>query len=157
MNPTGDPEMDALRRQQLEKELIRISRNVDRRVAREKAKGKPNASPANANSPGGPSDADGTTNDGTPQKGKRGNKDGTARKCANCGQVGHIKTNRKSVKALVASVSFSCIFCYSHEYHPRPVDLKSEKKGPKPLPPLKNTVDNKRYLKTRDRDETYYQ
>jgi len=30
--------------------------------------------------------------------GKGRSKDGTARKCANCGQVGHIKTNRKSVK-----------------------------------------------------------
>jgi hypothetical protein len=29
--------------------------------------------------------------------GKGRSKDGTARKCANCGQVGHIKTNRKSV------------------------------------------------------------
>ena len=31
--------------------------------------------------------------------GKGRSKDGTARKCANCGQVGHIKTNRKSVKS----------------------------------------------------------
>jgi hypothetical protein len=30
--------------------------------------------------------------------GKGRSKDGTARKCANCGQVGHIKTNRKSVQ-----------------------------------------------------------
>ncbi|KAK3722211.1 hypothetical protein LTR37_002644 [Vermiconidia calcicola] len=89
MNPTGDAEMDALKRQQLEKELARISRNAERRVAREKQKGKHAASPA-AGSPG-PSDPDGTT----PQKGRGRNKDGTARKCANCGQVGHIKTNRK--------------------------------------------------------------
>lgn len=121
--------MDALKRQQLEKELARISRNAERRVAREKAKGKPNASPGGAGSPGGPSDADGTANDGTPQKGKRGNKDGTARKCANCGQVGHIKTNRKSVDA---PVFFSCIFCGAHEFDPLPVVLR-EKRGTKPL------------------------
>lgn len=40
------------------------------------------------------------------QKGKGRSKDGTARKCANCGEVGHIKTNRKSVN------SFSCPFCF---------------------------------------------
>jgi hypothetical protein len=124
MNPTGDPERDALARQELEKELARISRNAERRVAREKAKGKPNASPAGAGSPGGPSDADGA-DDGTPKKGKRGNKDGTARKCANCGQVGHIKTNRKSV-------TFSCIFCGSHDCDPEPVNLRSSN-GPSPV------------------------
>ena len=118
MNPTGDPEKDALRKQKLEAEFARISRNMDRRVAREKAKGKPNASPAGAGSPNAPSDADGTGNDGTPQKGRKGNKDGTARKCANCGQVGHIKTNRKSV-----SVTFLCLVCQCTQFDPQPVDL----------------------------------
>jgi len=37
--------------------------------------------------------------------GKGRSKDGTARKCANCGQVGHIKTNRK----LVPFPKFVCI------------------------------------------------
>lgn len=45
--------------------------------------------------------------DNTPQKttstGRGRNKDGTARKCANCGQVGHIKTNRKSVYLFICS------------------------------------------------------
>lgn len=105
MNPTGDPELDALKRKKMEQELIRVERNAERREAREKAKGRvfnPN-SPGAAGSPG-QSDANNSA-DGTPQKGGRGrNKDGTARKCANCGQVGHIKTNRKSV-------TFQCIFC----------------------------------------------
>ena len=153
MNPTGDPEMDALRRQELEKELARISRNAERRVAREKAKGKPNASPAGAGSPGGPSDADGAE-DGTPKKGKRGNKDGTARKCANCGQVGHIKTNRKSV-----TVTFSCFICHSEDYDPTPVDLSSSKRpGPaknfarpaKATPAKKKTGKKARFLDESD-------
>ena len=110
MNPTGDPVLDALKRQELERELARIERNQDRRMAREKAKGQNIGSPAGA-SPG-QSDADGNSNtDGTPQKGRGRNKDGTARKCANCGQVGHIKTNRKSV-------SFTCICCSSQECVP---------------------------------------
>ncbi|SMY20080.1 unnamed protein product [Zymoseptoria tritici ST99CH_1A5] len=107
--PTGDAEKDAFAKQQLEKELFRVKRNADRREAREKLKHKHNnnanaaaGSPA-AGSPG-PSDVDGPASaitaggEGTtPQKGpgKGRPKDGTARKCANCGQVGHIKTNRK--------------------------------------------------------------
>ncbi|EME87519.1 uncharacterized protein MYCFIDRAFT_105631, partial [Pseudocercospora fijiensis CIRAD86] len=99
--PTGDKDKDNFARQELEKELARIQRNADRREARDKLKAKNAAgSPAAAASPG-RSDLDGpasTMNGGTditPQKGKGRNKDGTARKCANCGQVGHIKTNRK--------------------------------------------------------------
>ena len=124
MNPTGDPELDALKRQQLEKELARISRNADRRVAREKAKGRhPPGSPA-ARSPG-PSEAEGGNSnaDGTPQKGRGRNKDGTARKCANCGQVGHIKTNRKLV-------TFLCLICESRDFAPEPlVTGKKRAKG----------------------------
>ena len=129
-NPTGaDPELDAAVRQRIEDERARIQRNTERREARERLKGKlaggggtaasPSASAAG--SPGAYSDVDagtpavnggaggGSSANGTPQKtGGRGgrNKDGTARKCANCGQVGHIKTNRKSV-----SPSFTCLFC----------------------------------------------
>ncbi|KAF2773302.1 hypothetical protein EJ03DRAFT_323802 [Teratosphaeria nubilosa] len=100
-----DPELEQLVKEKLQEEYNRIKRNVDRREARERLKnhqvggaGSPPAS--NAGSPG-PSDAEGRAGvngsaDGTPQKAARGRpKDGTARKCANCGQVGHIKTNRK--------------------------------------------------------------
>ncbi|KAK4635711.1 Putative transcription initiation factor TFIID subunit [Fulvia fulva] len=101
--PTGDAEKDRFAKEKIEKELARIKRNADRREARErlkKGKTADGASPSAAASPG-PSDADGPASaingnvDGTPQKGKGRTKDGTARKCANCGQVGHIKTNRK--------------------------------------------------------------
>lgn len=109
---TGDKERDQYTQEVLRKELERIERNKERREAREKAKAKAktNGSPSVANSPG-PSDADAPasavndTADNTPQKGKGRSKDGTTRKCANCGQAGHIKTNRKSVS------SFTCKVC----------------------------------------------
>lgn len=124
--PTGDAELDSLKIQQIQKELERIQRNADRRTAREKQKGRVAAAAtasAAPGSPGGPSDADGSNADGTPQKGGgRGrNKDGTARKCANCGQVGHIKTNRKSV-------TFQCSVCLSTAFDPAPVAAKGKGK-----------------------------
>ncbi|EMC93438.1 hypothetical protein BAUCODRAFT_37114 [Baudoinia panamericana UAMH 10762] len=102
-----DRELDNLVAKHIEQERDRVQRNIDRREARENLKkrvtggaaGSPSESAAG--SPG-PSEnestitgAVGTSANGTPQKGRRGQKDGTARKCANCGQVGHIKTNRK--------------------------------------------------------------
>jgi hypothetical protein len=105
MNPTGNAELDNLQRKELQKELDRLKRNSDRREAREKQKGIGQAgSPTNAGSPA-QSDADATT----PVKGGRGRpKDGTQRKCANCGMVGHIKTNRKSVHSTFYCSNRSC-------------------------------------------------
>ncbi|KAL4810896.1 hypothetical protein BDV18DRAFT_3227 [Aspergillus unguis] len=76
--PTGDPEVDARNKKLLEQELSRLNRNKERRFAREKQKGvlRTGDSPA----------------DGGPGSSKSA---GTQRKCANCGQVGHIKTNKK--------------------------------------------------------------
>ncbi|CAK3889344.1 transcription initiation factor TFIID 111 kDa subunit [Lecanosticta acicola] len=105
--PTGDPEHDRFAREQLQKELARIQRNADRRIAREKLKAKNAAgSPSNAASPeasemDGPVSGINGTGENAPQRGKGRSKDGTARKCANCGQVGHIKTNRKSVSPFI--------------------------------------------------------
>jgi transcription initiation factor TFIID subunit 1 len=101
--PTGDAELDARNRKRhdlspplpsiceiadgcfysLEDELARLEKNKDRRLAREKAKGLTAPSPADAAIS--PDDAAA----GKPQP------QGTQRKCANCGQVGHIKTNKK--------------------------------------------------------------
>ncbi len=104
IRPGEDGELNALKKQELERELARLSRNKERREAREKQKGIFNpGSPSGAASPGQSDTADGTT----PQKGRGRNKDGTARKCANCGQVGHIKTNRKSV--------FWCSLCGGYQ------------------------------------------
>ncbi|KLJ13479.1 transcription initiation factor TFIID subunit 1 [Blastomyces silverae] len=84
IKPTGDPETDARRMKQLQFELQRLQRNKERRHARERQKGitSDSASPGAANSP--------TT------AGPKGG--GTQRKCANCGQVGHIKTNKKCAR-----------------------------------------------------------
>ena len=73
----------------VKKELARLQRNKERRHAREKQKN-PNAqNRQSTNEPeikGEPSE--------TPQPIIE-KPTGTARKCANCGQVGHIKTNKK--------------------------------------------------------------
>ncbi|KAJ5089808.1 transcription initiation factor TFIID [Penicillium argentinense] len=73
IEPTGDPEVDARNQKLLQVELNRLHRNKERRFAREKQKGITRAGDSPA--------------DGKPT--------GTQRKCANCGQVGHIKTNKK--------------------------------------------------------------
>lgn len=100
----------------LQEELQRLQRNKERRHAREKQKSishdvfgmSPPA--AGAGGPVGPS-------------GKGGG--GTQRKCANCGQVGHIKTNKKSVNQPIlhpiSSLTGSCIlllyyFCLDFSY-----------------------------------------
>lgn len=70
--PTGNAEVDARNRKLLEAELQRLNRNKERRFAREKQKGIVR-----------------------PGEGGDGKPAGTQRKCANCGQVGHIKTNKK--------------------------------------------------------------
>lgn len=82
-------------------EMERLKRNMDRRKARERAKGKAE-SPSEANSPAadGNDAGEGPTSAPTVKKGRsKKNTEGTARKCANCGQVGHIKTNKKSAKS----------------------------------------------------------
>ena len=87
----------------LKQEQDRLARNAERHEARAKAKGSKNAPSAtspggtNAASPEATTPAEGT-NPGSALKGKKKQKTGgTTRKCANCGQVGHIKTNKKSV------------------------------------------------------------
>ena len=78
----------------LEAELARLERNVERRKAREQQKGIRTGGPGTAGSPGGPgSPAAGA--DGAAAAGASAKPAGTQRKCANCGQIGHIKTNKK--------------------------------------------------------------
>lgn len=90
----------------IEAELARLERNMDRREQRERAKGLI-GSPSAAGSPGADlgGDADGAAPTG--KRGRKKNTEGTARKCANCGQIGHIKTNKK----LVALSHFICQKC----------------------------------------------
>ncbi|KAI4219386.1 MAG: hypothetical protein L6R36_008364 [Xanthoria steineri] len=81
--PTGNAEVDRLAQQAVAEELARLERNKDRRLARDKQKGARDGDTADG--PGSPSSA------ARPS----GKSAGTQRKCANCGQVGHIKTNKK--------------------------------------------------------------
>ncbi|WEW58046.1 hypothetical protein PRK78_003513 [Emydomyces testavorans] len=83
MVPTGDPETDARRMKHIQDELQRLQRNKERRHAREKQK-----SLIHDNREGSPD----TGNSPAPAAAPKGV---TQRKCANCGQVGHIKTNKK--------------------------------------------------------------
>ncbi|KAF3480404.1 uncharacterized protein GIQ15_05751 [Arthroderma uncinatum] len=88
LEPTGDPEVDARNMKHLQDELRRLQRNKERRHAREKQK----SLIAEGNremSPGTAAGSPAPTGPGTSKTG------GTLRKCANCGQVGHIKTNKK--------------------------------------------------------------
>jgi len=84
--PTGDAEVDARQRKRLQEELARLEKNRERRHAREKQKGvAADSSAGGAASP-----------NGDPQTAATGKQQqATQRKCANCGQVGHIKTNKK--------------------------------------------------------------
>ncbi|OJJ30354.1 hypothetical protein ASPWEDRAFT_45906 [Aspergillus wentii DTO 134E9] len=81
LQPTGDPEIDSRNKKLLEAELSRLNRNKERRFAREKQKGAARASTGDSPAEGG--------------SGGTGKTAGTQRKCANCNQVGHIKTNKK--------------------------------------------------------------
>ncbi|PYH87602.1 putative transcription factor TFIID complex 145 kDa subunit [Aspergillus ellipticus CBS 707.79] len=81
LQPTGDKEIDARNKKLLEAELSRLNRNKERRFAREKQKGAGRGSAGDS-----------------PAEGASGKSAGTQRKCANCGQVGHIKTNKKCVR-----------------------------------------------------------
>lgn len=85
----------------MEKELIRLERNRDRRHAREKQKAGPaDDNPASPNPVATPA-ATGSGGAGGGGGGRGG--PGTQRKCANCGQIGHIKTNKKCVRAFRGS------------------------------------------------------
>lgn len=65
----------------IEREQNRLEKNKERRHQREKQK----------------KQAKGITDPagGSPEPSVEGKAAGTTRKCANCGQVGHIKTNKK--------------------------------------------------------------
>jgi len=74
----------------MEQELARLEKNRERRFARDRAKGLAVPSPAGtAISPDGEPLTPAAAGGKQPQA--------TQRKCANCGQIGHIKTNKKCV------------------------------------------------------------
>ncbi|KAI8939646.1 hypothetical protein NX059_003405 [Plenodomus lindquistii] len=79
IKPTGDTEYDNAQIIKLRAEYARLARNIERREGREKAKGIHKSQ----------------TGDGAAGSGGPGKGGATPRKCANCGEVGHIKTNKK--------------------------------------------------------------
>jgi hypothetical protein len=81
IKPTGDSDYDKEQFRKLQQEFARLTRNIERREGREKAKGVYRSQ----------------TGDGSAPIGKSGS---TPRKCANCGEVGHIKTNKKYAKTI---------------------------------------------------------
>ena len=76
----------------MKKELARLERNKDRRLAREKAKER---QAGTKNTPATEGDAGSPSATPLPSTERP---TGTTRKCANCGQTGHIKTNKKYKK-----------------------------------------------------------
>ncbi|PNS18603.1 hypothetical protein CAC42_5142 [Sphaceloma murrayae] len=96
---TGDMDFDAIQLRLAEEERARIMRNIERRHARERAKGVVTSpDPSQLDDEGGTEG--GSSHVAAPGTGKRGgrkkvNPEGTGRRCANCGQIGHIKTNKK--------------------------------------------------------------
>ncbi|KZT30726.1 TAF1 transcription initiation factor TFIID subunit TAF1 [Neolentinus lepideus HHB14362 ss-1] len=73
--PTGDAEKDARAKKRLEEEILRMKKNQERRLHRKNAKI--------------------AKEGGTPLLLNRPVKPDTTRRCGHCGQMGHMKTNRK--------------------------------------------------------------
>jgi len=73
--------------------------------------------------------------------GKGRSKDGTARKCANCGQVGHIKTNRKSVQPPPKFVCTCEVPDFGPEEEKKPRASRKRKAGGPNTPDLRGAVE----------------
>ncbi|KAA1110268.1 hypothetical protein PGT21_016409 [Puccinia graminis f. sp. tritici] len=82
--PSDDPEKNRLAKRRIEEALAKLKRNQERRLARKNAKENGAAFPK----PGSHNKIDVAL--ATPVSGSQ-----PVRKCGNCGQVGHMKTNRK--------------------------------------------------------------
>lgn len=95
--PTGNADADRTSKLRIRQELDRLEKNQARRKAREQQKELLHNKNANgpAGSPG--ATGGGASVDKVPT--------GTTRKCANCGQVGHIKTNKKLCPLLNGTMS----------------------------------------------------
>ena len=103
--PTGDEDQDMRNKKLLVKELERLKRNQGRRIARDKQKGISTTdgamddslftSGSHRTSPGAGGVTPTLIQPPQPQPQQQQKPAGTQRKCANCGQVGHIKTNKK--------------------------------------------------------------
>ncbi|POS80620.1 histone acetyl transferase-2 [Diaporthe helianthi] len=117
---TGNEERDRVIRSKLEQEELRLKKNRERRQQREKQKGGARASLSGPSGrlsvvgvggggfdgAGGSAGAGGVGGGSGPMSPEPSiEKGGTTRKCANCGQVGHIKTNKKLCPMLNGTMS----------------------------------------------------
>ncbi|KAI0203713.1 hypothetical protein F4808DRAFT_417627 [Astrocystis sublimbata] len=107
--PTADAEDNRDKAKLVERELSRLLKNQDRRQVREKqGKGKKKKDGGNNNASNNASSGTGTangTNAGSPDASGDKTSVGTTRKCANCGQVGHIKTNKSKCPLLNGTIT----------------------------------------------------
>ncbi|KZS95904.1 hypothetical protein SISNIDRAFT_483323 [Sistotremastrum niveocremeum HHB9708] len=83
--PTGDAEKDKRARKRLEEEIARMKKNQERRLTRKNAKI--------------------VKEGGAPLQLRRPMKPDTTRRCGLCGQLGHMKTNRKCPKYAEANAN----------------------------------------------------
>ncbi|CAI6338452.1 unnamed protein product [Periconia digitata] len=109
IKPTGDPELDRQQMAKLKQEMARLMRNMERREGREKAKGVHRSQTGDGSGPG-----------------KGG---ATPRKCANCGEVGHIKTNKKLCPLLNGQKKQSDTFKDASAAAPAPVPATPQTAG----------------------------
>ncbi|KAI1174271.1 hypothetical protein F4777DRAFT_554464 [Nemania sp. FL0916] len=95
MQATGDADDNRDKVKLVDRELSRLLKNQDRRQNREKGKGKKKNGNGNANANAAAS----------PEPSGDKTSGGTTRKCANCGQVGHIKTNKSKCPLLNGTIT----------------------------------------------------
>ncbi|KAK6949171.1 hypothetical protein Daesc_009245 [Daldinia eschscholtzii] len=93
LQPTADADDNREKQKLVDKELSRLLKNQDRRQIREK-QGKSKKKKSDANPDASPD----------PPAGDKASA-GTTRKCANCGQVGHIKTNKSKCPLLNGTIT----------------------------------------------------
>ncbi|KAF8850146.1 hypothetical protein BDZ45DRAFT_206854 [Acephala macrosclerotiorum] len=89
--PSGDAEKDKIALAKIKKEVERLNRNKERRQAREKQK----AGLGRGKKAIGSADPNDTLSPSSTPVPSTEKPTGTTRKCANCGMMGHIKTNKK--------------------------------------------------------------
>ncbi|KAI8961951.1 hypothetical protein F5Y11DRAFT_324617 [Daldinia sp. FL1419] len=95
LQPTADADDNREKQKLVDKELSRLLKNQDRRQIREKqGKSKKKRNDANPDASPDPPTGDKVSA-------------GTTRKCANCGQVGHIKTNKSKCPLLNGTITTS--------------------------------------------------
>ncbi|KAJ5037500.1 uncharacterized protein L3040_007674 [Drepanopeziza brunnea f. sp. 'multigermtubi'] len=130
LKPTGDPETDRIMRRHIREEVDRLEKNKTRRIGRENTKKSEkgvkggNNKGSSTKTKGPKSAAEGMMSPSSTPTLTIEKSSGTSRKCANCGQAGHIKTNKKLCPMLNGTMSND----------PAPTDTVEFGFGPPPGP-----------------------